>query len=453
MSGVSSASRIRTASDGPAAAPDTLVAGRPAVRPARPDAGHRRLLAAISCPRRWIRRCRSRPTNRRPPPTMPGPRPGTLRRQVRRRAAGATSSSSRPPPMTAAATGTPGSNAKKADRQFDDVMAPNYVGPFVSVGRVFAPRYRQASLYSLTTLREDAREARQFAYGDVRQAFRWYVANDNGGRPFVLVGVEQGGTLGLRLLAEEIAPNPELRRRLVVAYLQDTVAPADRPPIPPCAIRGADRVPGQLGARLRGRIRRRPSLAGPRPGLERRRAAREPQPAAGAVLQPHPRRRDRPSGARASAPRRGERDRPGMGRQAGLHGAAGVRPLRGRRAARHAGRSPVRCNPAATGPTGGRSPASICSTPTSRPTRSTGWRPGSRGDKVSRKEDREDVMNNRQIVLDRLPGGERLSPEHFALSDGERPTPARGRCCSRPATSPSTPPTAPGCRAPPIARH
>jgi hypothetical protein len=129
-------------------------------------------------------------------------------------------------------------NARKANRQFAEVMAPNYVGPFVSVGRVFAPRYRQASLYSLTTLREDAREARQFAYGDVRDAFRWYIEQDSGGRPFVLVGVEQGGTLGLRLLAEEIARDPVLRSRLVAAYLVDTVAPADAPPIPPCVERG-----------------------------------------------------------------------------------------------------------------------------------------------------------------------------------------------------------------------
>jgi len=74
----------------------------------------------------------------------------------------------------------------KASRQFREVMAPNYVGPFVMVGRVFAPRYRQASLYSLTTLREDAREARQFAYLDVRNAFDSYLAHDNGGRPFQL---------------------------------------------------------------------------------------------------------------------------------------------------------------------------------------------------------------------------------------------------------------------------
>jgi hypothetical protein len=128
----------------------------------------------------------------------------------------------------------------KTDRQFREVMAPNYVGPFVSVGRIFAPRYRQASLYTLLNLREDAREARQFAYRDIRAAFREYIRRDNGGRPFFVVGVEQGGTLGLRLLREEIAPNPQLKARLVAAYLIDTVAPADRPPIPPCTARAED---------------------------------------------------------------------------------------------------------------------------------------------------------------------------------------------------------------------
>ena len=35
-------------------------------------------------------------------------------------------------------------------------------------------------------------------------------------------------------------------------------------------------------------------------------------------------------------------------------------------------------------------------------------------------------MTNRQIVLDRLPQGDRLAPEHFALSQGERPSPGEG---------------------------
>jgi hypothetical protein len=125
-----------------------------------------------------------------------------------------------------------------ADRVFRQVMAPNYAGPFVRLGRIFAPRYRQAGLYSLMTLREDAREARKFAYGDVAAAFRVWRDRYGGERPFIVVGVEQGGTLAARLLAQEIAPDPALRARLAAAYLIETVVPAAAPPLPPCMARG-----------------------------------------------------------------------------------------------------------------------------------------------------------------------------------------------------------------------
>lgn len=126
----------------------------------------------------------------------------------------------------------------KADRLFRSVMAPNYAGPFVRVGRIFAPRYRQAGLYSFMTLREDAREARKFAYMDVAQAFRYYLAHHNQGRPFLIVGVEQGGSIGARLLREEVAADPAVRSRLVAAYLAETAVPASDPPIAPCLGRG-----------------------------------------------------------------------------------------------------------------------------------------------------------------------------------------------------------------------
>lgn len=125
----------------------------------------------------------------------------------------------------------------RAERSFRRSVAPNYAGPFVRVGRLFAPRYRQASLYSLLTLRDDAQEARRFAYGDVLAAFRQYRDAYNRGRPFIVVGVEQGGALAARLIAEEIAPNPDLRRRLAAAYLIETVVPAAMPPLPPCVRR------------------------------------------------------------------------------------------------------------------------------------------------------------------------------------------------------------------------
>jgi hypothetical protein len=136
---------------------------------------------------------------------------------------------------------------ENADRVFRRVMAPNYAGPFLEVGRVFAPRYRQASLYSLMTLSDDARAARAFAYGDVERAFRAFLVRYNNDRPIVIVAVEQGGVLAERLLDEAVARDPAVRKRLAVAYLIETAAPADYPPIPPCRRRGE---PGCLAAWL-----------------------------------------------------------------------------------------------------------------------------------------------------------------------------------------------------------
>ena len=107
-------------------------------------------------------------------------------------------------------------------------MLPNYAGPYMRMARVFAPRYRQASLYTLLTLRDDARDARRFAYEDVRRAFRLYRDRYNGGRPFLVVGVEQGGTLAARLIAEEVLPYPNLR--FAGAHLPATVVPVDALP-------------------------------------------------------------------------------------------------------------------------------------------------------------------------------------------------------------------------------
>ena len=129
-----------------------------------------------------------------------------------------------------------------ANRMLEEVMLPNYAGPFVRVGRIFAPRYRQASLYALLTPREDAREARRFAYDDVRLAFLRFLEASDPRRPMVLAGVEQGASILDRLVREEIAPVPALRARLAGAYLIQGVAPAGAyaagAPVPACAARG-----------------------------------------------------------------------------------------------------------------------------------------------------------------------------------------------------------------------
>lgn len=122
-----------------------------------------------------------------------------------------------------------------ADDWLKRVVLPNYAGPFAGAGSVSAPRYRQSSLYTRLSLREDAREARSFAFRDVVAAFDAWIARHPEG-PIVLAGLEQGGELVERLLHERVAPDGALRRRLVAAYLIDVAAPADRfgPEIPLC---------------------------------------------------------------------------------------------------------------------------------------------------------------------------------------------------------------------------
>jgi hypothetical protein len=130
----------------------------------------------------------------------------------------------------------------RAQRFLARVVVPNYAGPFYRVGRVFAPRYRQASLYTYLTLRDDAREARRFAYGDVRKAFQLYLTQYNNNRPFIVVGVEQGGAMAARLLREEIGDDPAVTSRLVAAYLVETITPAEEygpmARLPACERRG-----------------------------------------------------------------------------------------------------------------------------------------------------------------------------------------------------------------------
>ena len=126
----------------------------------------------------------------------------------------------------------------KGERWLKDVVLPNYAGPFARAGAVSAPRYRQSSLYTRLTLREDAREARAFAYRDVAAAFdAWLLRHPTG--PLVLAGTEQGGELVERLVRERIAGDAGLRARLVAVYLMDVVAPVDAlsPAVPACARR------------------------------------------------------------------------------------------------------------------------------------------------------------------------------------------------------------------------
>ena len=80
--------------------------------------------------------------------------------------------------------------------------------------RIYAPRYRQASLAALGK----SPEAVDLAYSDVAAAFREFIAHRNDGRPFILASHSQGTAHAVRLVQAEILGTP-LQDRMVVAYL------------------------------------------------------------------------------------------------------------------------------------------------------------------------------------------------------------------------------------------
>jgi hypothetical protein len=96
----------------------------------------------------------------------------------------------------------------------------NQASLFYPVGRLYAPRYRQATLYSFfATQNPNTQPALDLAYADVKAAFQYYLAHYNHGRPFILAGHSQGTTHLTRLLHELVDDNPQLRKQLVAAYL------------------------------------------------------------------------------------------------------------------------------------------------------------------------------------------------------------------------------------------
>jgi hypothetical protein len=102
--------------------------------------------------------------------------------------------------------------------------ALNQVARLGSVCRVFAPIYRQTTLTGLGSALSGggggpSAEAGEIAYGDVLEAWQHYLAEDNGGRGVILVGHSQGSAHLSRLLEEEVDPDPEVRDRVVAAYL------------------------------------------------------------------------------------------------------------------------------------------------------------------------------------------------------------------------------------------
>lgn len=104
-------------------------------------------------------------------------------------------------------------------RQLDEIVLGYQASVFNACCRIFAPRYRQVTISAFLRPTEDSFKAYDLAYSDVVRAFDYYIAKENKGRPFVLASHSQGSLHATRLIQERLAGNPELRQRLVAAYV------------------------------------------------------------------------------------------------------------------------------------------------------------------------------------------------------------------------------------------
>lgn len=108
----------------------------------------------------------------------------------------------------------------------NQVVRPNYVAPYGNAGRLFVPYYRQASLYTAMTHREDARRAQDLAYTDVKRAFEFFLKHSPPERPIVLAGHGQGASHAQRIMADFF--QGPLKERLAAAYIIDHPFPMDK---------------------------------------------------------------------------------------------------------------------------------------------------------------------------------------------------------------------------------
>jgi hypothetical protein len=113
----------------------------------------------------------------------------------------------------------PGDNANLTVQTAEITAAICQASRFSQVCRVWAPMYRQRTAGSLAQGLGGDPDADQVAYDSLLAGWKDYLAHDNHGRPVVFIGHSQGAAILIRLLQNEIDPNPRLRKLMVSAIL------------------------------------------------------------------------------------------------------------------------------------------------------------------------------------------------------------------------------------------
>ncbi len=133
------------------------------------------------------------------------------------------------------------------NQPLDDEQANDFVDKFVlraqasvfnGCCKVYAPRYRQATLFSFMDSGDNGAQAMDLAYSDVEAAFDYFLENFSQGRPFVIAAHSQGSRHVELLLKRRVTGTP-LTQRLVAAYaigfgISKAALAKEAPDIPVC---------------------------------------------------------------------------------------------------------------------------------------------------------------------------------------------------------------------------
>lgn len=114
----------------------------------------------------------------------------------------------------------PGGNSDMSIDEAERRVVEQQLARFASTCRVFAPMYRQVTLAALRAVMmgQGAPGDAALAYGDVRDAWNWYLKNENNGRGVILMGHSQGSRMLLELLKSEVDGKP-VQKQMIAAYV------------------------------------------------------------------------------------------------------------------------------------------------------------------------------------------------------------------------------------------
>jgi hypothetical protein len=92
---------------------------------------------------------------------------------------------------------------------------------FETVGNIYAPYYRQGDAAYILSLPYAERDkfVGGIPAGDATAAFDYFIKHYNNGRPFILAGHSQGSMILRIILADYMAKNPDVYKRMIAAYV------------------------------------------------------------------------------------------------------------------------------------------------------------------------------------------------------------------------------------------